>query len=294
MALEEVLECPVCSNKSFTDLVSCSDYTTSHETFHVKRCNNCGLGVTSPRPDVASSPSYYKSDQYISHTSTSRSVVDSIYLIIRCFTTRWKYRLIKPYLRQHGLLDYGCGTGTFLALVNKHGHAVAGIEPSPDARSQVHPDIPTASSLAQLPHTQFDAITLWHVLEHVYSPAETIRQLAALLTEHGTLLIAVPNRESHDASHYKEYWAAYDVPRHLWHFTPSSMATFLHHEGLQIQEIIPMKLDAYYVSLLSERYHKGSLGLAGMIRATWIGLKSNWKARVDNRYSSLIFLVTRK
>lgn len=290
-----MLECPACSNKSFTSLLSCRDYTTSHETFHVKRCNNCGLGVTSPRPDPSSSSGYYESDQYISHSSRSRSPFDSIYLIIRRFTNNWKYRLVRPYLQQHGLLDYGCGTGSFLATVSKRRHPAAGIEPAPEARSQVSPDIPTAPSLAQLPHTQFDVITLWHVLEHVHSPGDTLRQLLATLTDRGVLFIAVPNRNSHDAAHYGPYWAAYDVPRHLWHFTPESMATFLQREGLQIQETIPMKLDAYYVSLLSERYlGTDALSPAGILKALWSGFTSNWRARADNRYSSLIFVVTRK
>jgi len=295
MALEEVLECPVCYSKSFTPLVFCQDYTSSQEMFHVKLCSECGLGITSPRPDLSASPAYYQSQQYISHTAQSSGLFDSIYLILRRFTTQWKCGLVRPYLRQHGLLDYGCGTGAFLSTVKKKGHAVAGVEPSHEARSKVPDDIPTAASLSQLPHSRFDVITLWHVLEHVYSPAETIRQLSALLTEKGAMLIAVPNRESDDAQYYQRYWAAYDVPRHLWHFTPSSMATFLQREGLHIKETIPMKLDAYYVSLLSERYRRsGSLGPIGSLHAMWKALRSNWKARADKRYSSLIFLVTRK
>jgi len=295
MTLEEVLECPVCNNKSFTPLVSCQDYTSSQEMFHVKLCSQCGLGITSPRPDLSSSPAYYQSKQYISHTAQSRGLFDSIYLIVRQFTTRWKYGLVRPFIHQQGLLDYGCGTGAFLRTVKKKGHAVAGVEPSHEARSKVPDDISTAASLSQLPHSRFDVITLWHVLEHVYSPGETIRQLSALLTEKGAMLIAVPNRESHDAQYYERYWAAYDVPRHLWHFTPSSMAAFLQREGLQIKETIPMKLDAYYVSLLSERYSRsGSLGVSGTLHAVWKALQSNWKARKEKRYSSLIFLVTQK
>jgi 2-polyprenyl-3-methyl-5-hydroxy-6-metoxy-1,4-benzoquinol methylase len=211
---------------------------------------------------------------------------------MRRFSIRWKYALLKPYLDQGPLLDYGAGTGNFLREVKNHGYPVYGVEPSADARNKVASDIPIVSRLNELPNQTFQVITLWHVLEHVYSLNDTIRQLKEKLTDRGTIFIAVPNRESYDAQHYQSLWAAYDVPRHLWHFTKSNMCRLLEKEGLTVKKVIPMKLDAFYVSLLSERYKNGgTLKLMGTLQAVWTGLKSNLKGKNNTNYSSLIFVV---
>lgn len=291
MKFEEVRSCPVCQGTHFESTLTCTDHTASHEVFHVKHCLGCGLGITSPRPVETEASHYYESDQYISHTSASRTLFDSIYLIIRAFTTRWKYRLVKPYLRTHGLLDYGCGTGSFLDAVKKHHPNILGVEPSAIARTKVDPDIVVHGTLNELPPQAFDVITLWHVLEHVYSLRETLRALKDRLPDGGILFVAVPNHKSSDAKHYGQHWAAYDVPRHLWHFSRESMATFLHQEGLRIVQILPMKLDAYYVSLLSERYaHPGTPGPIRLVRALWVAMRSNLAARRLTNHSSLIFV----
>jgi 2-polyprenyl-3-methyl-5-hydroxy-6-metoxy-1,4-benzoquinol methylase len=235
---------------------------------------------------------YYQSDAYISHSGKSKGLFDSIYLLIRSLTVRWKYRLIKPHLGTLGLLDVGCGTGSFLRVVHQNGHTVQGIEPSAIARQSIPKHIPIASSLEELHGKIFDVITLWHVIEHVYPLEETLRKLKSLMAPGGALLLAVPNHESADAKHYGKAWAAYDVPRHIWHFNRKSMATFLQQEGLRITAVIPMKLDAYYVSLLSERYRRsGTPGIGGLIQATFSALRSNRSARKDGNYSSLIFVV---
>ncbi len=295
MVLEEVAECPVCSGVNFVPHLVCTDFTATHEAFPVKHCTSCGVGITSPRPTEINSGRYYESEKYISHTASSRGLFDSIYFFMRSFTTRWKYSLVKPYLKEGGLLDYGCGTGAFLREVKKHGHVVYGVEPSIEARKSVGNLAPTVATIKDLPATSFDVITLWHVLEHVYDLSSTIQQLRARLTENGVLFIAVPNHESHDAMYYGKYWAAYDVPRHIWHFTKSSMAVFLQKEGLSLIETIPMKLDAFYVSLLSEQYRStGPSGVKGILRATRQGLISNFKGRTKTNQSSLIFVVKKK
>ncbi len=211
---------------------------------------------------------------------------------MRRFSLRWKYGLIKPYLHSGPLLDYGAGTGHFLHEVKRNGHPVYGVEPSEDARKKIGKGISVVSGLHELPNQTFDVITLWHVLEHVYRLRETIQELKVRLADRGTIFIAVPNRASYDAQYYQSVWAAYDVPRHLWHFTKDHMAALVQKEGLTIKQVIPMKLDAYYVSLLSERYKSGgTMTPLGMIRAIWIGLKSNLKGKNQTNQSSLIFVV---
>ncbi len=292
MNSEEVIHCPVCQGTQFREPLTCTDHTATKEVFHVKHCTQCSLGITSPRPLLQFASRYYESDKYISHGAKTIGTLDSIYLIIRHLTVRWKFRLVRPYLRTGALLDYGCGTGSFLEAAKKSQSRVQGVEPAPAARMKVASDIPVVATLEELPPQKFDVITLWHVLEHVYPLRETLRSLKEKLNEHGAIFIAVPNRQSPDAQHYNANWAAYDVPRHLWHFTKQSMATFLRQEGLRVVKILPMKLDAYYVGLLSERNaHPGSPGFVRMLRATWVAFRSNLAARRETNYSSLIYVV---
>lgn len=292
MALEEVAQCPVCHGTKFQNTITCADHTTTGELFHVKHCEDCTLGITSPRPPEAEAARYYQSEAYISHSGKSKGLFDSIYLLIRSLTVRWKYRLIQPYLGSQGLLDVGCGTGSFLQIVHQNGHPVQGVEPSEIARESIPKTIPVTSSLDQLQGKTFDVITLWHVIEHIYQLEGTLQKLKSLMAPGAALFLAVPNHESADAKKYRQAWAAYDVPRHIWHFNRKSMATFLQREGLRITAVIPMKLDAYYVSLLSERYRRsGSPGIKGLTQAIYSALRSNRSAKRDGNYSSLIFVV---
>lgn len=291
MALEEVTHCPICESSTFSHRYICQDFTATGELFHVKQCSGCELLITSPRPTVHDAARYYKSDKYISHTAVSSGIFDSIYLIVRRFTLKWKFRLVKPYLHGNPLLDYGCGTGNFLEQARSNNIIVHGVEPSPDARKRISTTLPVAASLDLLPNIKFDVITAWHVLEHVYTLRETLRQIKDRLTDRGTIFIAVPNWESSDANHYKELWAAYDVPRHLWHFSKKSMIALLQNEGLAVKQIIPMKLDAYYVSMLSQKNGSpGTHSLPLILKAVWVGLLSNLRGGNQNQ-SSMIFVV---
>lgn len=291
MILEEVNSCPICQGKQFTTLHTCKDYTSSGETFQVLQCKSCSFALTSPRPIESESGKYYQSRQYISHQTTATSAFDRIYLAARSFTLNWKYNLIRPYTRG-SLLDVGCGTGAFLHYCQKKGIHVTGVEPS-DARLSIS-GITTYKTLKEVPAQPFTVITLWHVLEHIYPLHETIHHLTRRLAENGTIFIAVPNRLSLDAKTYANTWAAWDVPRHIWHFSEENMKDLIHRCGLQVKEIIPMKLDALYVSLLSERYLGRSKTPAfRAIRGMYQGLRSNLSARKNGQYSSLIYRITR-
>ncbi len=291
MSLELVAQCPVCKGKSYKPFLVCKDYTTTGETFHVEQCTNCSMVMTNPRPDQHTADTYYQSKSYISHTSTATGLYDYIYLIIRQLTLRWKYSLIKHYVNAGQILDVGSGTGHFLSFCKKQGTEVCGVEPSPDARAKTSA-IQVVESLEKLPDIKFNVITLWHVLEHIYDLQSTLEKLKALLNDHGIIFIAVPNWQSFDATHYKEKWAAYDVPRHVWHFSKDNMETLIKNSGLRLKKIIPMKLDSYYVSLLSEKNRANgqmspSIALKGFMR----GYQSNLKATTSMNYSSLIYLV---
>jgi 2-polyprenyl-3-methyl-5-hydroxy-6-metoxy-1,4-benzoquinol methylase len=289
-----VTECPVCQGNSFSDFIKCEDYTVSHETFQLIKCRQCSLVITSPRPDGEKLEKYYVSDDYISHSNKSSGVVDYAYKASRVFTLRWKYNLIQKFgdVKKPGLriLDFGCGTGFFLRECEKNKMLVAGVEPSDKAREMAQQQtsgsiVPNLESVSGL----FEIITLWHVLEHVEQLNDTITKLKQHLTETGTMFIAVPNLESPDAKKYQQYWAGYDVPRHLWHFSKRSMERLFNRHNLRLLKIIPLKLDAYYVSMLSEKY-KGANKLTTITNAIKEGWKSNQGARYNTQYSSLIYI----
>jgi SAM-dependent methyltransferase len=239
---------------------------------------------------------YYLSDAYISHNTQASNIVDHVYKLARKFTLRWKHDLIRKYYNGNTrkLLDYGCGTGTFLQSSLARGWSITGVEPSPIARDIASNNTGTliAAKLSEIGIADYDIITLWHVLEHVPDLNETLQSLHSKLANNGFMFIAVPNYKSYDATKYKDYWAAYDVPRHLWHFSQETMQKLLTTHGFKLHATVPMKLDSFYVSILSEKYHQqGKHSPTTFANGIATGLKSNLNAAEHKEYSSLIYIV---
>jgi 2-polyprenyl-3-methyl-5-hydroxy-6-metoxy-1,4-benzoquinol methylase len=278
MALESVTACPICNGNNFDPFNKCIDFTTSQEEFAIVTCKSCRFLITSPRPDSNSIGKYYQSENYISHTNSSKNLVDKIYKTVRSFTLKWKLNLIQSHKPKGKILDYGCGTGEFLNYCKTANWVCAGVEPSVAAREKASQltNLKIVGSLHQLDRSKFDVITLWHVLEHVENLNEKITEIKSHLAEGGIIFIAVPNHESLDAKIYKSYWAGYDVPRHLWHFTQSTMNRLLTSHGLRLINTIPMKQDSFYVSLLSEKYLQPKANIIlHAIKSVAMGLRSN-------------------
>jgi ubiquinone/menaquinone biosynthesis C-methylase UbiE len=292
-----ITRCPICGMQNFKTELSCTDHTVSHETFTIVSCTHCQFHLTNPRPDNESLGQYYLSQNYISHSNKSKSIIDIIYRVSRLFTLRWKFNLVKKQINQPAftLLDYGCGAGDFLLQCQKQKITIQGVEPSENARkiAQEKLNHHIRSDISEL-HQKFTAITMWHVLEHIPDLQEKIHQLKEHLDENGTIFIAVPNHNSYDSQKYKNEWAGYDVPRHLWHFSQDNMQQLLHHNDLILQKIVPMKLDSFYVSILSNKYRHGQTTISGFINGVITGLISNVKARKSNNYSSLIYIASKK
>lgn len=289
----EVVECPVCKNKGLQNFSLCEDYTVSHETFHVKQCIQCNLGITTPRPETDKLGRYYQSEEYISHSGKSAGGIGFVYKLARSFSLKWKKSKILKNKAEGTILDFGCGTGDFLNTMQDSGWSITGVEPSAEARlkAEILTSINIYGSIDELPSQKFDVITAWHVIEHVPDLIQTIQKLKSLLNEGGIIFIAVPNYQSPDAEKYKEHWAGFDVPRHLWHFSKKSMSTLFNSVGLNLINTIPMKLDAYYVSMLSEKYkNENSMDLSCLVKGFISGLKSNFLARKKINYSSLIYV----
>jgi 2-polyprenyl-3-methyl-5-hydroxy-6-metoxy-1,4-benzoquinol methylase len=292
--LLEVEKCPICGGINREPFLLAKDNTVSKADFQIVECSNCGFAYTSPRPTEKDLGKYYESEDYISHSNTSKGIVSRLYQRVRKHTLEKKLKLVNREGQKGSLLDIGCGTGEFLNTVKQDGWKTIGIEPSPSARKQAVEnyklDIREEGELNNLPANSFDVITMWHVMEHVAYPRERVQKLNELLKNNGVLIIAVPNRNSDDAKYYKANWAAYDVPRHLWHFRAQDMRKLVEQFGFEVKQILPMKFDSYYISMLSEKYKTGSNHL---LKAVWRGWISNRKAGAEGS-SSLIYIIRKK
>jgi 2-polyprenyl-3-methyl-5-hydroxy-6-metoxy-1,4-benzoquinol methylase len=269
------------------------DHSVSKEIFELHRDENLDLLATFPAPNLDNISRYYESEDYISHTDGKRSLFEKAYHFVKGIALKNKTNLINARQKSKGaLLDIGAGTGDFLAAAKVAGWQVYGTEPNQKAKTIAEQKgIKLMADTATFESHSFDAITMWHVLEHVYDPQAQIAELKRLLKPGGTIMIAVPNFNSYDAKYYGEFWAAYDVPRHLWHFSKTSIEKLVASQGLTLKQILPMKFDAFYVSLLSEKYKTGSMNYA---KAFWVGMKSNIAAAKTMEYSSHIYVIANK
>jgi 2-polyprenyl-3-methyl-5-hydroxy-6-metoxy-1,4-benzoquinol methylase len=287
--------CPVCNSRDIKNVLQVKDYTVSGELFTIAECKSCTFRFTQDVPDENTIGPYYKSEDYISHTNTAKGFINRLYHAVRKRTLAGKRKLVEENTRVKAgkILDAGSGIGSFVNEMKQHGWEATGLEPDADARKVAKDlydlELTDAGQFYKLPAGYFDAITLWHVLEHVHDLSTYIQQLKALLKENGRLFIAVPNYTAADAVIYKEYWAAYDVPRHLYHFSPQSMKILMKNNGLKILRYKPMWYDSFYISLLSSKYKNGK---TNWLVAFWNGLRSNLAAISDNtKCSSVIYII---
>jgi len=263
------------------------DYLVTGETFELIYDSEREILITSPQPKEENLAKYYESEEYISHTDNKKGIVSYLYQIVKKRAIEKKVVLINSLNNGSGsLLDIGAGTGDFLKEAKEANWRVSGVEPNEGAKKLAkEKGIDLQESLDNFSGKTFDVITMWHVLEHVPNLEESISTIEKLLKPGGTLIIAVPNYKSFDANHYKEHWAAYDVPRHLWHFSQASMQKIF-SENVQLIKTKPMIFDSFYVSLLSE---KNKTGKQNLIKAFFVGLRSNLSAWKTKEYSSLIY-----
>lgn len=288
-------QCPVCGSSLIGPVLSAKDHTVSAKIFLIWQCNDCSLRFTQDAPGIDVIGEYYKSENYISHTNTSRGLINRLYQFIRKSTLYQKRKMVNKItgIKEGKLLDVGSGTGAFVNEMSRNGWQVTGLEPDEGARQvakeNFNCELKNVDELFHLQADSFDTITLWHVLEHAHDLQNYVKQLKHLLKQNGRLIIAVPNYTSFDASFYKEYWAAYDVPRHLYHFSPLSMKRLMEENGMKIIGHKPMWFDSFYVCLLSSKYKNGKTNWAA---ASWNGLLSNLKAMKDKgKCSSVIYVV---
>jgi len=266
------------------------DHSVSKETFDLYYDQDLDLLITSPQPSPKDLGRYYESNDYISHTDSKRSLFEKAYHFVKGIALKNKLNLINSCSPTKGnLLDIGAGTGDFLLTAKQNGWKTIGVEPSQKAKGiAISKGITFSESTQDLESKSFDVITMWHVLEHVPDLEIQIQELKRLVKPNGTIIIAVPNFKSYDANYYGKFWAAYDVPIHFWHFSKTAIQILFEKENIKLEKVLPMKFDSFYVSLLSEKYKNGKMNY---LKAFWIGLLSNWKAKSSLESSSHIYVL---
>ena len=286
--MNSIRNCPVCEETYFKDFLEVTDYMITKEKFKIVECDSCGFHFTNPIPEADKIGEYYKSEAYVSHSSNKKGLINYLYNKVREITLKEKVKWVLNETDGKALLDIGSGTGHFLKAVNENGFKGIGLEPDAEARDFAHKNNHVRSSsqeeLYNIEDRSFDVITMWHVLEHVYDLRKDLQKIHDILKSGGKLFIAVPNMNSYDARFYKEFWAAYDVPRHLYHFKQNDISRLLLDFGFDLKKVIPMKYDSYYVSMLSEKYRK-QFSFLGV----FIGFISNRKAKKYG-YSSQVYV----
>ena len=263
------------------------DFAVSGESFELYLNEELDMLFTKPRP--SSLDSYYESNDYISHTDARGGIVNNLYQLVKWLSLGRKLKLIQPYYGSNAsILDIGAGTGDFVSTALKGGWQAIGVEPNKKAREKARiKGVELSESLEEVIGS-FKVITLWHVLEHLPDLEREIDRMVSRLEPEGKLILALPNFRSWDAKHYGEYWAAYDLPRHLWHFSRISIAELFGRRGFEILQISPLWFDAFYISLLSEKYRNSKFRL---IKAFINGCRSNLSALGNGEFSSLIYIL---
>lgn len=281
------------SKKDASLYLEVADHAFTKEVFYLMANEDVSLLKTRPQPKEDELGKYYQSEDYISHTDVKNTFYDKIYHVIRSIATKQKLKNIEVLMPQKGkLLDIGAGTGTFVKTAKNRGWQSEGAEPDADARKKaLEKGVSLSSDTKAYKANSFDVITLWHVLEHVYHPDEQIKEIHRLLTEKGLVVIAVPNFTCYSASYYKKYWAAFDVPRHLWHFSPSYLKKIFASEGFICIQTAALYQDAFYINLLSEKYKTGK---KNQVRAFWIALKCNWLGRNKEKCATVVYYFQKK
>jgi 2-polyprenyl-3-methyl-5-hydroxy-6-metoxy-1,4-benzoquinol methylase len=277
-------------DKSF---ITVKDFSVSGESFSLLLNEEYQILKTHPQPTLDKLGSYYEFEDYISHTDGKRTLFEKMYHFIKRKAIRDKVKLINSYQPVKGrILDIGAGTGDFLLECKNQNWEILGIEPNDKAKGiAVGKGIKFGDTIEKLESNSFDVITMWHVLEHVPDVEHQVAELKRLLKPSGTIIIAVPNFKSYDAKYYKEFWAAYDVPRHLWHFSKTAIEKLFDKQNMNLEDIKPMWFDSFYVSLLSEKYKSGKMNF---ITGFFIGLISNVSGIFKKEFSSHIYVLKNK
>ena len=290
--MKKISNCPLCGGSSFRSALKAHYFRGNKEAFNIDECLSCGLLITNPRPEDEELAKYYNPENYVSHTDEEKGIMNGLYKLVQKWNLQLKYKVLLKYAPGKKVLDYGAGTGDFVAFAQKQGADAMGLEPSEVARNTAQQKgiaIKSLDQLDELENESFDAVTLWHVLEHLEDPQKFTGRIAQKIKPGGIIIYAVPNHESFDARYYKDHWAALDVPLHLFHFKKKNLERLAQQNGLDYLATHNMPFDAFYVSMLSEKEHGG-----GLLNALRIAALSNIKGMSSKNQSSLMHVLRKQ
>jgi len=283
--------CPICSSDKIKPLFEGTDFSHTKESFNVVNCGNCNFTFTQNAPDSEHIGPYYESEDYVSHSDTQEGLFFKVYHAVRNYMLKQKRKMVEQTTSRGKLLDIGCGTGYFLNEMKSKGWECEGIEQDEKARiygkEKFNLTVNAPTHLDSYTENSLDAVSMWHVLEHVHDLDGYLSKIKAVLKPEGTLVVAVPNKDAHDAKKYKKFWAAWDLPIHLWHFTPSTMDALMQKHQLKVVKHHRLPFDSFYVSLLSEKYRKGN-SVSGLVIGTISFIKSMFDVK---KCSSVVYII---
>jgi SAM-dependent methyltransferase len=289
--------CPLCSGPEIPHFLSCTDNFVTKEVFNICRCKKCGFTFTQDYPDEPDAGRYYESDEYISHSDSKKGITDKVYQLVRKFMLNRKKNIIEKItgISSGNILDIGSGTGHFLNTMKLAGWNISGVEINAKARDYAASvfNIETISpeDIKSLNDNSFDCITLWHVLEHFHEPDKFMGVISRLLKPEGVAFIALPNSNSFDSKHYAKNWAAFDVPRHLWHFNPATFLLFAIKNRFSITGKRYLPFDVFYISILSEKYGGSKFPL---LSGTLNGMRFSFRSLFNKSGKSSVIYILRK
>ena len=294
--MKKISTCPVCETTESINFLKSQNFRINNTKFDIDECVNCGMRFTTPLPSPEEMAKYYDTDNYVSHTGTKKGLVNKLFHTARYFTLRSKFKLLTHYSKGKNHLDIGAGNGVFMEFVQNKNWKTSGVELDDSSRKAIEEkSLEVEKTIYDLENSKtYDVITMWHVLEHIFDLKKDIAHIISKLNKDGVLIVALPNCESYDAEKYKSFWAAYDLPIHLYHFRPTQVKQLFKEFGMEVIAQKPMLFDAFYISLMSEKYkndNKNSLGV--YFRGFYYGLISNLKAE-NGSYSSQIYIIKKK
>ena len=252
--------------------------------FQLVRCRRCGLIYLNPRPGPDEIARYYPSD-YIAYYRAIEDVPSFLRRLDRRYGLHKRCReVIRRAGRPGHLLDVGCATGVFLDGMRQRGWTVTGVEVNAKAAQYARERLGLEVFVGELeeagyPDASFDVISLWDVLEHVPDPRRTIEEIARILRPEGLLVLSLPNPDCLEAGLFGPYWAGWDVPRHLYIFSPSVLERLLAETGFQIQEVNSFT-GRYYVLVLSAQLWLAEHLASQRLRQLILAVMRSWPARV--------------